>query len=164
MVNQYEYNSNVWIIRCNSQKTNALLQADPARNPAGLSKYIVEVERLKIEGPTPPRRILQTAVFCNKFIAVFGGRNDRDSGIGSYCMNDLCLLDLDTLRWQMVVVYGFTPSGRWGHAMGAQKDSLAIFGGVSESRLCSASVYTLELGTIFAVISRRSQKRARQSG
>ena len=104
-------------------------------------QYIVTVEQLKIEGPEPTPRALQAAVFYKKYIVVFGGRNYEEE---SYCLNDILMLDLNEYKWQPIVVYGFTPSRRWGHAIGVQKDSIIIFGGVTENSLASTSIYTLE--------------------
>lgn len=86
--------------------------------------------------------MLQTAIFYKRFIVVFGGRNYEEK---SYCLNDVLLLDVTTRTWQPAVVYGFVPAKRWGHAMGVHEDSVAVFGGVSESCLASSTVYTLEL-------------------
>lgn len=105
---------------------------------------MVKAEKLKVEGPDPPRSF-QTAVFCKKYIALFGGKSDRASVSGDYCLNDLIVLDLESARWEAIVVYGFAPSKRWGHVMAAEENALLVFGGVSESRLASATVYTLEM-------------------
>eukprot|EP00830_Metopus_es_P019814 TRINITY_DN7516_c0_g1_i1.p3 TRINITY_DN7516_c0_g1~~TRINITY_DN7516_c0_g1_i1.p3 ORF type:complete len:119 (+),score=9.71 TRINITY_DN7516_c0_g1_i1:3-359(+) len=87
---------------------------------------------------------MQTSVFQKRYIVVFGGKNEMDTDLEIHCLHDLCFLDLDTLKWQPIVIYGFTPSGRWGQAMGVRENQLIIFGGVGESRLCSASVHFLE--------------------
>jgi len=123
-----------------------LIQTDPLlKLNSTLSKYVVEIEKLKIEGPQPTPRIMQTAVFYKKFIAVFGGKNDKDTSLESHCLNDIMFLDIDKLKWETLVIYGFIPSGRWGHVMGMQKESLLIFGGVTDNRMASSAVYTLEL-------------------
>ena len=108
-------------------------------------RYIVTAEKLKIDGPEPAPRAFQTAIFYKKYIAVFGGRNDQDIKTGDFCLNDIALLDLSLLKWQSIVVYGFIPSRRWGHTMSKDGNSLIVFGGVSETRLASSTVYTLEL-------------------
>jgi len=104
-------------------------------------KYIIEIEKIKTEGPEPSPRALQSAVFYDKYIAIFGGRSNQES---CNCLNDLILFDLTTYHWQPLIVYGFIPSKRWGHVMGVVKDSLLVFGGVSEARLASSTIYTLE--------------------
>ena len=133
LVTQYEYNRKIWIIKCNSQQTKTINNSNT---------FIVDVEQLKIQGPEPKPRVLQTAIFYKTFIVIFGGRNYEEE---SYCLNDLLLLDIKECKWQPIVVYGFIPSKRWGHVMGVHNDSILIIGGVSESSLASSTVYTLEL-------------------
>lgn len=143
-VSQYEYNRSVWLIRSSSRATQLLINNEKEISTS--MKYVVEVEKVKAEGPEPSPRALQSAVFYNKYIAIFGGRSKEDS---SNCLNDLVLFDLAQCRWQPLIVYGFVPSKRWGHAMGVVKDSLLVFGGVSETRLASSTIYTLEMDKKF---------------
>ena len=102
----YEYNRAIWQITCNSK--------DYCRFSANkyIAEYLVNVEKLTINGPEPTPRALQTAIFYKGYIAAFGGRNNQDTSADNYCLNDLLLLNLNTLSWQPIVVYGFTPCGR----------------------------------------------------
>jgi len=127
------------LIKCNSDKNLSIAQNEKC----DILKCLVKVEKLKIEGPTP--RSFQTAIFYKKYIALFGGKSDRAVTTGEYCFNDLTILDLELLQYQPIAVYGFVPSKRWGHVMTMDKDKILVFGGVSETRLASATVYTLEL-------------------
>ncbi len=150
MTTESEYNTQAWILRCNSQKTALLTQALAASKDATTeitAKYVVELEKLRLEGPAPRLRAQQTGVFFTHFVALFGGRNDSECAEpDTHCMNDLCLLDLEKYEWQPVVVYGFVPSARWGHTMVLHNDKIVVFGGVTERRYCSSSVYKLETG------------------
>lgn len=132
---QYEYNRNVWLIRCNSKANQqlSLNSKDVAR------RLVVEAEKLSTEGPEPVPRALQTAVFCEKYIVVFGGRGES----AGRCLNDVTLLDLSVCRWQPVVVYGFHPSKRWGHVMGAEENAVLVLGGVGETTLASSTIHKL---------------------
>jgi len=136
-VNKFEYNRSVWLITSDSKSFNK--SAQPSK---GQVEYLVNVEKLKIEGPEPTPRALQTAVFYKIYIIVFGGRN---ASIEGYCLNDLVVLNLNILTWQPVIVYGFIPSKRWGHVMTIEKDSIFIFGGISEGQFASTTVYCAEL-------------------
>ena len=104
--------------------------------------YIVTIERLSIEGPEPTPRSMQTALFYKKYIVMFGGRTSQRA---SNYLNDLILLDLEQRKWVPIVVYGFSPSKRWGHSMAIQNNELLVFGGVAETRLASATIYALEV-------------------
>ena len=106
-------------------------------------KLFVEANRINIEGPVPTHRSLQTAVFYNKYIAVFGGRSVNQ------CMNDVLLLDLTVYKWQPIVVYGFHPSKRWGHVMGVDENGILVLGGVGETTLTSSAVYKLVMNKKF---------------
>ena len=92
-IGQYEYNRSIWIIKGDSEMNQYIPQ-----NTKGSSKnlrYAVKAEKLKIDGPEPNPRTLQTAVFYKKYIIVFGGRNDKDINLGTYCLNDIMIFDID---------------------------------------------------------------------
>lgn len=141
MVNQYEYNSRVWFISCNSRKAEAILQRDQLFKLSSNPHYIVEAEELKIEGNAPINRVLHTAILYKEFIAIFGGKNNKED---NYCLNDLYLLNVVKMRWDTLVVYGFTPSGRWGHTSCLLKGQIMIFAGVGENHICRTSVHIFE--------------------
>ncbi len=76
---------------------------------------------------------------------IFGGKNinvfkeQQKPGL-----NDMHLLDLDTLIWQKVAMYGVPPSPRWGHAMCTfNNDEALIFGGVNFLGFAQSSAYHL---------------------
>jgi hypothetical protein len=137
-VSQYEYNRSVWLIRSSPRATQLLINNEKEISTS--VKYVVEVEKIKTEGPEPSPRALQSAVYYDKYIAIFGGRSNQES---CNCLNDLILFDLSAYRWQALIVYGFIPSKRWGHVMGAEENAILVLGGVGETTLASSSVYKL---------------------
>eukprot|EP00826_Nyctotherus_ovalis_P041425 TRINITY_DN4163_c0_g1_i5.p1 TRINITY_DN4163_c0_g1~~TRINITY_DN4163_c0_g1_i5.p1 ORF type:complete len:179 (+),score=31.29 TRINITY_DN4163_c0_g1_i5:482-1018(+) len=139
-ISKFEYNRSIWQITSDSKSWSKFAQPNK-----GQVDYIVNVEKLKIEGPEPTPRALQTAVFYNIYIIVFGGRNSGNSVMDGYCFNDLLILNLNTLTWQPLAVYGFAPTQRWGHVMAVDKESVLIFGGISEGQFANATIYTAEL-------------------
>ena len=142
-ISQYEYNRAIWLIKCNPKENRKVFQNETSFTKS--LKLFVEVEKISIEGPEPSPRVFQTAIFYDKYIAMFGGRNESKND----CLNDIILLDISLYRWQPIVVYGFIPSKRWGHAMGVQNDSILILGGVGEAKLASLTVYKLEMNRKF---------------
>jgi len=83
-------------------------------------------ELLLCEGEVPQSRSGHTcALYCNRFLYVFGGFD------GSNCFDDLYVLDLDSRQWRQIKAGGECPSGRASHS--AVTDELAgvmyVFGG-----------------------------------
>lgn len=77
-------------------------------------------------------------------LVIHGGRNDHIfSTHKNTALNDLHILDLRTLCWQSIVMYGEVPEGRWGHqiAINETQSVIVIFGGLNLQGYCEANVY-----------------------
>ena len=120
-----------------------------------------------------PRRDHSAIMICNnKYLLVYGGKNDgaykfekaakeaegsltpksaschRDSE-QKICLNDLMLFNFETLTWSAIAQQGFIPDGRWSAAITYSEDAkqLYLFGGSSSAGCCSNDVYCCELNS-----------------
>jgi len=150
--NNNEYNSNIYLIKCNPTKTMQFAALDNKKDISEITRYVIDIEKIVCTGNGPcPRSHQSTLFFKNKFIAVFGGKNSQQlAEPDSHCLNDLYLLDLEKYEWVPVAIYGFLPSPRWSQAMLSMdnKDRIVVFGGITDQRYCSYNVYVLETDPI----------------
>jgi len=139
------YNQSIWRIKCSSMKARSLMQLIGNDLTGVKMKFVAEIEKVKVSGIPPKPRSNQAAIFIQKYIAVFGGKNNqRFYEPNSYCLNDICLLDLQRNEWIPLVVYGFAPTPRWCAAMLPEDDKILVFGGVTDNRFCSFNIYSFE--------------------
>jgi len=138
-----DFSQDIWMIKCNSVKTLGTIKR---REGKVKFKYIIDCEKVITSGIAPKPRMNQTAIYFENYIAVFGGKNDKKAFEGdTYCLNDLCLLNLQRNEWIPVLIYGFAPIARWSAAMFlTPSQKLIIFGGVTDTRYCSFNGYELE--------------------
>jgi len=109
----------------------------------------VKIEKVTVDGEGPSNRMNMSSIFYNKFIAVFGGKNDSlPIEENKFKYNSFYLLNLNSLSWEILVIYGFTPSPRYGHCMNIFNNKIIIWGGVTGNRFCSTCVYELETSFI----------------
>ena len=110
------------------------------------TNFFLEYEKVESSGRGPCPRSGHTAAFINKrYLMIYGGKNisvfkeEQKPGL-----NDMHLLDLETLEWQKVAMYGAPPSPRWGHCMCTfNNDEAIIFGGVNFYGFCQTHAYHL---------------------
>lgn len=89
----------------------------------------------------------------NRYLAIYGGRNDSITGSSNVALNDLHLLDLHTLQWVTVALFAGGPEpfplSRWGSsivsadAVGAgigSGDTIMMFGGLNTKNYCEGCV------------------------
>lgn len=105
-----------------------------------------EVEWIRVEttGEETPRarRGASVTAFGDRELVVFGGEDDE----GRF-MNDVWILDVDTLAWRAVKnPSGTVPEPRAEHtATTWGRETLLIFGGTGRSTKCYDSLYALDL-------------------
>jgi hypothetical protein len=62
-------------------------------------------------------------------------------------LNDLHLLDLRTNNWVSVAIFGeLLPQSRWGCSLVASNEKLLLFGGMNLEKICSSSIYEINIG------------------
>lgn len=108
-------------------------------------KYLV-CTILQTTGKTPLPRYQHSMVFFkhNNTLIIFGGKTGSPGNPGNV-LNDLHILDLETLNWSETVVVGHVPQPRCAHAMGTLQGKVVLFGGINLTTFCSTETYWLDL-------------------
>jgi len=108
-------------------------------------KYLICVQ-LATGGKSPEPRYQHSMVFSKhaNALVVFGGKTGTPGKCGNV-LNDVHVLDLETLMWAEVVVVGQVPEARCAHAMGTLQEKIVLFGGINLTSFCSAETYWLDL-------------------
>ena len=82
-------------------------------------------------------------------VVVFGGRNDtlleRKTKVEENFLNDMWLLQLDTLTWGQVMCIGEVPAPRYCFTAGIYGSRLVIFGGLNSQQYNNSDMYVCEL-------------------
>ncbi|KAJ8772024.1 hypothetical protein K2173_027201 [Erythroxylum novogranatense] len=95
---------------------------------------------LKTYGKAPVSRRGQSATLVGTSIVIFGGQDAKRT-----LLNDLHILDLETLTWDEIDAVGLPPSPRSDHTAAVHADRyLFVFGGGSHS-ICFNDVHVLDL-------------------
>ncbi|CAK9234020.1 unnamed protein product [Sphagnum troendelagicum] len=98
---------------------------------------------LDVHGKTPIARGGQSVTLVGSTLVMFGGEDSKRR-----LMNDLNILDLETLTWKAVDTSGTRPSPRSDHVAAAHGDRyLFLFGGGSHSS-CYNDLYVLDLDSM----------------
>ncbi|CAH8390425.1 unnamed protein product [Eruca vesicaria subsp. sativa] len=98
---------------------------------------------LKTDGKPPISRGGQSVTLVGKKLVIFGGQDVNKS-----LLNDLHLLDLDTMTWDEIDAVGSPPSPRSDHAAAVHAERyLLIFGGGSHTN-CFNDLHVLDLQTM----------------
>lgn len=97
------------------------------------------------QGPSP--RFLHSSLYNSNLniLLIFGGRVDLDNTSAYTCFNDVFILDLQSMLWLNVTVFGEVPMGRSGHTSEGSGSKVFIFGGVTNTCYCSGDMWMLEL-------------------
>lgn len=96
--------------------------------------------KLEVFGQAPIARGLQSVTLVGSQLYMFGGEDTKRR-----LLNDLNILDLETLTWETVVASGACPSPRSGHTAAAHGNRyIFIFGGHSLSS-CYNDLHALDL-------------------
>lgn len=86
------------------------------------------VPQSMVRGCIPPSRTNHAAAAVGKRMFVFGGNNNNEAGVYQV-LDDLHVLDADTLTWSRPETTGCKPTARSGHSLTAIGDKLFLFGG-----------------------------------
>ncbi|KAL8155513.1 acyl-CoA-binding domain-containing protein 4-like isoform X1 [Apium graveolens] len=98
---------------------------------------------LKTYGKPPVSRGGQSATLVGTSVVIFGGQDAKRS-----LLNDLHILDLETLTWDEIDTLGLPPSPRSDHAAAVHAERyLLIFGGGSHAT-CFNDLHVLDLQTM----------------
>lgn len=98
---------------------------------------------LKSYGKAPIARGGQTVTLVGSNLVMFGGEDSKRS-----LLNDLNILDLETMTWDAIEAVGTPPSPRSDHTAAVHADKyLLIFGGGSHSS-CFNDLHVLDLQTM----------------
>ncbi|XP_073150797.1 acyl-CoA-binding domain-containing protein 4-like [Henckelia pumila] len=98
---------------------------------------------LKTYGKPPVSRGGQSVTLVGKTLVIFGGQDTKRS-----LLNDLHILDLETMTWDEMDTVGVAPSPRSDHAAAVHADRyLLIFGGGSHTT-CFNDLHVLDLQTM----------------
>ncbi|AED93708.1 acyl-CoA binding protein 5 [Arabidopsis thaliana] len=98
---------------------------------------------LKTYGKPPISRGGQSVTLVGKSLVIFGGQDAKRS-----LLNDLHILDLDTMTWEEIDAVGSPPTPRSDHAAAVHAERyLLIFGGGSHAT-CFDDLHVLDLQTM----------------
>ncbi|XP_010485985.1 PREDICTED: acyl-CoA-binding domain-containing protein 4 isoform X1 [Camelina sativa] len=98
---------------------------------------------LKTYGKPPVSRGGQSVTIMGKTLVIFGGQDAKRS-----LLNDLHILDLETMTWDEIDAVGISPSPRSDHAAAVHAERyLLIFGGGSHAT-CFDDLHVLDLQTM----------------
>uniref|UniRef100_A0A1J3CPF0 Acyl-CoA-binding domain-containing protein 4 n=1 Tax=Noccaea caerulescens TaxID=107243 RepID=A0A1J3CPF0_NOCCA len=98
---------------------------------------------LKTYGKPPVSRGGQSVTVVGKTLVIFGGQDAKRS-----LLNDLHILDLETMTWDEIDAVGLSPSPRSDHAAAVHAERyLLIFGGGSHAT-CFDDLHVLDLQTM----------------
>jgi Galactose oxidase, central domain len=121
--------------------------------------YVVKIGKKPLEwsspitsGQAPCPRFLHTMVYNSllNLLIVFGGRVDLAKTSVYTCFNDVHLLDLASMVWLQVKVFGEVPVARSGHTAESVGSRIYVFGGVANTCYCSSDFWMLELDSSIA--------------
>eukprot|EP00359_Climacostomum_virens_P005962 CAMPEP_0204906538 /NCGR_PEP_ID=MMETSP1397-20131031/6030_1 /ASSEMBLY_ACC=CAM_ASM_000891 /TAXON_ID=49980 /ORGANISM="Climacostomum Climacostomum virens, Strain Stock W-24" /LENGTH=488 /DNA_ID=CAMNT_0052075535 /DNA_START=1195 /DNA_END=2661 /DNA_ORIENTATION=+ len=95
-------------------------------------------------GKVPEPRLQHTMVYLptQNIIVVYGGRNESET---NYFLDNVCILNLDTLNWATVTAFGSIPSARFSHCATCYGSKMLLFGGIKHRGYTEAVMHVLEL-------------------
>ncbi|XP_062220794.1 acyl-CoA-binding domain-containing protein 4 isoform X2 [Phragmites australis] len=132
-------------------KNNLVVVAGNMRSPSSLNKvsvWLIDVETnswsaLDTYGKVPIARGGQSLSLLGSRLIMFGGEDNKRR-----LLNDLHILDLETMMWEEVKTEKDGPAPRYDHSAAVYaKQYLLIFGGSSHST-CFNDLYLLDLQTL----------------
>jgi hypothetical protein len=78
-------------------------------------------------------------------LVIYGGRTDKAGEAYDVSYEDLHILNLESMYWGKVEVYGNIPDSRSSHGSAGNESCLYIFGGISNGSFCNNQMFCLEL-------------------
>lgn len=98
-----------------------------------------------VGGEQPEARGGHTAtLYGKKYLVVFGGHYHEGNGVFKY-LNDVQILNLETLKWRTKRCKGGLPRGRYGHTATLIGNKLYVFGGRGDKGIYFKDTYYLDL-------------------
>jgi len=92
------------------------------------SRTWTNVPNTVVRGQIPSSRTNHAAVSVGNKMYMFGGNNNNAAGVYQV-LDDLCVLNTDTLTWSKPKTTGERPTARSGHTLTAIGKNLYLFGG-----------------------------------
>lgn len=102
-----------------------------------------------VKGNTPIARFKHTMLYYQplNILIMYAGRNDSlYERQGSFCLQDIRVLNLELMSWCPSASFGDSPSEpRCAHSACLFGNSMMIFGGMSDSKISESVTYAVEL-------------------
>ena len=102
-------------------------------------------EKIRTKGKPPCSRFSHASCYLQtdnqKLLLIHGGRNDHNYSIlKESALNDFHILNLVTLEWQSLAIYGDIPESRYSHQMctNERQSVVVIFGGMNLQGFCDS--------------------------
>jgi hypothetical protein len=112
-------NSDLWSVKPNYLENEELISTTGQYKRKVVPAVHLTVEVLNTQGRGPSARMQHAACYVHSttpLLLIHGGRNDYNfKEFNDSALNDLHILDLVTLEWQRLAIYGSVPDSRWGH-------------------------------------------------
>jgi len=103
------------------------------------------------KGTPPIARYNHTMLFYEprSLLIIYGGRNESlYEATKTICLNDIRILNLETMCWSQTTLHGDVPqSGRHHHAATSFGSKMLIFGGVELGKYANDEIKIIELST-----------------
>lgn len=113
-------------------------------------------------GKAPEPRLQHSMSYLpsQNLIVIYGGRNESET---NYFLDGVSILNLDTLTWATVAVYGNVPPARFSHSTACYGSKMLVFGGIKNRGYTEAIMHVLELDQVKAVklVSDDNERRRR---
>ena len=118
--------------------------------------------RVETSGEPPIPRSDHTTVMIAGYLVVLSGRNDFKAN-GSLCLGDLCMLRIDTLKWEHVTFGGTVPQPRWSHCASVIGTKMVVLGGIDYAHFLPSDLYLMETEpSIVSELLKIEQEKQRQ--
>lgn len=102
-----------------------------------------------VKGNVPIARFKHSMLYYSplNILVVYGGRNDSIyERQGSFCLQDIRVLNLELMSWCPAASFGDGPSEpRCSHSVCLFGNSMMLFGGMSDTKIADSVIRVLEL-------------------
>lgn len=100
-----------------------------------------------VSGLAPSPRYMHSMTYFQdaNILVVYGGRTDKAGEVSNVSYEDLHILNLESMYWAKVEVYGNIPDSRSSHGSAGSGSCLYVFGGISNGSFCNNQMFCLEL-------------------
>ena len=131
--NQNMISDDLWYIEIYMKKNSEELHA--------------KISKVEVQGKKPLGRYLHSSSILDKYLIIYGGRNDvlYNRNYSTIALNDICLYDIEQNTWEILALYGTIPKSRWGSAITTHRDHIYVFGGLSWNQYAAPLLHVLDL-------------------